>query len=250
MLKQEGDNYYITDKQNFQSIDVVTEKLKKKVLDFAYDMTFGRTGEHRAYRSGGQKIRRNGEQFINTYQGKLAECGVFLYLWNNGIRNIEKPDFETWELGRWDTVDILCNGKKLNIKSTKHYGNLLLLETKDWNNKGEYIPNIKKGDNIYDLFLLTRIRPDGESEMKRMKLLYVDILTNEQENQLKKRMMELAWEFDIAGVITNEMLIEHINNNRILPQNALLNGKIRMDAENYYLQAGKMLRVDELIGLL
>ena len=105
------------------------------MLDFAYDMTFGRTGEHRAYRSGGQKIRRNGEQFINTYQGKIAECGVFLYLWNNGIKIgedhqmvsiIEKPDFETWELGRWDTVDILCNGKKLNIKSTKHYGNLLL----------------------------------------------------------------------------------------------------------------------------
>ena len=43
-------------------------------------------------------------------------------------------------------------------------------------------------------------------------------------------MMELAWKFDIAGVITNEMLIEHINKNRILPQNALLNGKIRMDA--------------------
>ena len=63
-------------------------------------------------------------------------------------------------------------------------------------------------------------------------------------------MMELAWEFDIAGVITNEVLIEHINNNRILPQNAMLNGKIRMDAENYYLQAGNMQRADKLIDLL
>ena len=38
MLKQEGNNYYITDKQNFQLIDVVTEKLKKRVLDFANEL--------------------------------------------------------------------------------------------------------------------------------------------------------------------------------------------------------------------
>ena len=86
--------------------------------------------------------------------------------------------------------------------------------------------------------------------MKRMKLLYADNLTNEQENQLKKRMMELAWEFDISGVITNDMLIECIKNNRVLPQNAMLNGEIRMDAENYYLQAGNMLRAEELINLV
>ena len=30
----------------------------------------------------------------------------------------------------------------------------------------------------------------------------------------------------------------------------MLNGKIRMDAENFYLQAGNMLRADKLIDLL
>ena len=36
----------------------------------------------------------------------------------------------------------------------------------------------------------------------------------------------------------------------ILPKSSFLNGKIRMDAENYYIQAGDLRTIDELINLL
>ena len=51
-------------------------------------------------------------------------------------------------------------------KSTKSYGDLLLLETKDWNDDGEYIPNKDKGNFRYDYTILVRFSPDGEAIMK------------------------------------------------------------------------------------
>ena len=37
-----------------------------------------------------------------------------------------------------------------------------------------------------------------------------------------------------------------IKNQRILPKNSLLNGKIRMDAENYYVETGDLKDIKQL----
>jgi len=220
----------------------------KKVYDFAFGMTFGQVGEHRKYRSGGRRRRKNGEVFINAFQGKLSEFGIVKFFGKYGIK-CSDPDLSQWELGIWDTLDIIANNKKINVKSTKFFGNLLLLETKDWNNEGEYIPNIGKGSSHYDFFVLTRIRPNGESIMKRHRILYSDRLPKEMN--LRKIIMENGpWEFDIAGFITHEDLVYLINSHFILPQNSYLNGKTRMDAENYYVQSGDMREPTKLIDLL
>jgi hypothetical protein len=45
----------------------------------------------------------------------------------------------------------------ISIKATKHFGQLLLLETKDWNNNGQYIPNLSlEKQSQYDYFILVR----------------------------------------------------------------------------------------------
>ena len=41
-----------------------------------------------------------------------------------------------------------------------------------------------------------------------------------------------------------------INNNFILPKSGMLNGKIQMDAENYYAQSGDMKDFEKLISSL
>tara|TARA_B100001123_G_C14450701_1_gene686441 strand:+ start:71 stop:202 length:132 start_codon:yes stop_codon:yes gene_type:complete len=41
-----------------------------------------------------------------------------------------------------------------------------------------------------------------------------------------------------------------INHHAILPQNSLLNGKIPMDAENYYVQSGDMYPYKELLKII
>ena len=67
------------------------------MLKFAYAMTFGKSGEHRRYRSEGSHLRRNGEIFWDTFQGKLAKFFVY-----SGLTSMSKlPKTQYLEMGTW-----------------------------------------------------------------------------------------------------------------------------------------------------
>lgn len=245
LRKGEDNFFFITKYKNFEALYDLSDKAEL-VFEFAFGMTFGKTGEHREYRTGGQTRRKNGELFINTFQGKLAEFGVHRYFNEKGI-TLKEPDLEKWGKGVWDDSDLSINNKKINVKSAASFSNLLLLETKDWNSKGNYIPNIDKGSSHYDFFILTRIEPDGKGIMKKERLFFA----NEVEKEvLKKIILSQKWKFDIAGFISLEQLQKLIAEEYILPQNSLLNGKVKMDAENYYCQSGDMQTINQLVELL
>lgn len=233
-------NYYVENKVKFGKIDFINNNYIKKAFDFAYDMSFGGKGKHRCNRSGGQIKRKNGEIFINTFQGKLAELAFYEFFSNKGFE-ISFPDFETYDLGIWDSADfeVTKNDKSylFSIKSTKFYGNLMLLETKDYDNNGEYIPNRNKCNAKYDYFSLVRISPDSESLMKSNKLLY---LNECDKTKLQDIILDKDWKYDIPGYISNNDLVEIINKEQIIPQGALLNNSTNMDAENYYIETGCM----------
>jgi hypothetical protein len=239
-LNQVGNGFYITDKKTFTPQYFSDEQLDI-TFEFAYGMTFGKEGEHRGYRSGGQYSRRNGELFANTFQGKLAEFAFFNLLNENNISTNE-PDLDKWELGKWDESDFTIYDKKVSIKSAAHFSNLLLLETKDWKDDGTYLPN----NSSYDYHVLIRISPDIKSILRQNKLFYSDIA---DKSILKKIVDENNFSYDIPGFISNEELIEIIKSKFILPQNGLLNGKVPMDAENYYCQSGDMQNIKSLIEL-
>ncbi len=233
-----GNSYSINNPVAFRAVGQFPKDILIAVFDFAYKMAFSTEGEHRAYRSGGMARRRNGQIFANTLQGKLAEYAMYLQLHDKVA--ISAPDLSTYGLGQWDVTDLVIHDKKVSVKSTKCFGNLLLLETKDWNYDGRHIPN----DEAYDLTFLVRLDPNCEDLMKRNRLLYVDTVSYDT---LKAIILGEAWKYDIPGFITLPELQYLIRNQYILPQNALLNGRIPMDAENYYVQAGDMHRLDELL---
>ena len=116
-------------------------------------------------------------------------------------------------------MGIKTGNKKINVKSTKHYGNLMLLEEGDWNSNAEYIPNISTNNHIYDLFVLLRI----------------DSVTNK---------------YDIPGFVTRSNLLQIIQNEHIIKKGQLLNGRISMDANNYYVQAGDMRSINTFRSFL
>ncbi len=242
-MKYNEDGVFITKDKKFKPLHSFKEKTLETTLKFAYDMTFGKNGEHRNHRTGGTHLRKNGEIFANTFQGKLSEFAVYNTLYKD-FPNLNTPDTETYGLGEWDNADFEVNNKKISVKSTKSFGNLLLLETKDWNNKGEYIPNINKGCAFYDYFILVRVNPHCEDLLKKNKILYsqnldynvlINILLNEKK-----------WEYDIPGFITGEQLIYAINNNFVINKGDMLNGKTKMDAQNYYIQSGDMEDISQL----
>lgn len=239
-----GDSMFVNNKRDF----VVDVKLDNNVLDscfkFSYGMTFGDIGQHRNYRSGGCARRRKGEIFINTFQGKIAECAIYQYFASRGY-NITLPDFQLMKLGSWDSCDFTINNKKVAVKSTKKIGNLLLLETKDWDECGRYIPNINTNDCYYDYFILTRVNIDGVSLMKHNKILYCDVLP--QQINLYDIIMQQYWCINIAGYINhNEFVNDVIKGGLVIPKNCRLNKYTIMDAENYYVQAGDMHYITEL----
>ena len=246
-LRQEGNRYFIDNKKIFQSIKIFKDDTIDRVFEFAYAMTFG-AGEHRDHRSGGSMSRKKGQIFINTFQGKLSELGVYITFFKENREAYDKlsePDFNVYGLGEWDSSDIEFGKIKISVKSTKFYGDLLLLETKDWSKKGEYIPNLSiEKSSVYDIFVLVRIKPDAEKMMKERKILYSNSIDKEELYSLIK---STKWEYDIPGYITNEDLKFLINNDFILPKKSLLNGKILMDAENYYIQSGDMRNFEQLI---
>jgi len=244
-LKLQSDGLYITRKKQFKAIGTLKTTTVQSTLDFAYDMSFGSAGEHRNHRSGGIHSRKNGEIFANTFQGKLSEFAIYNILYKN--YDIEKPDLSTYGLGEWDACDFVVNNKKISVKSTKSFGNLLLLETKDWNAAGQYIPNIEKGSSDYDIFILVRMNPFCEDILKRNKLLYSQ---NIDKKDLSHLILGEDWEYDIPGFILKEDLIYAINNKFIIGQGQYLNGKTIMDAENYYVQAGDMRNIEKLSSII
>jgi hypothetical protein len=240
-LREEGEgSFYIDYKKPFSPIGNVSEVNVKKCFDFSLSMTFKGDGEHRDHRSGGDWRRNNREIFVNTFQGKLAEFGLFEFISSRNHQCLE-PDLDTWERGIWDSFDMDVEGRKINIKSTKHFGNLLLLETKDWNSKGQYIPNNNVGENTYDFIFLVRIKPDVGKIIR--------LGENKDKRELLSKVLREKWYYDLPGYITHGDLLEIIQHSFVLPKKGMLNGKIQMDAENYYVQTGDLREFDDAMFL-
>lgn len=240
-IEIESNSYHVQDKKRFLAYAQMLSADKQECFDFAYDMTYGRTGEHRDHRSGGTLQRTLGQVFINTYQGKMAEFALYRFFLSRNIQ-MEKPDTGRYELGQWDSFDLECQGKHISVKSTKEYGNLLLLETKDWNDNGEYVPNVGQENSSYDYTILVRFSPDGEQIMKNNKLLYqkAEEIPCDIRHILEVNVRDIEWQYDFPGFIFHSELVKMIKDKHIIPKGALLNGRVLMDAENYYFQAGNM----------
>ena len=225
----------------YLSIDDISDS-----FEFAYDMTFGNIGKHRDHRSGGTHKRHNGELFSDTMQGKLSEFVVY-NVFRNRIKEINRPDLNRYGLKKWDDCDFKINQRTIAVKSTKFYGNLLLLESNDWNERGQYIPNIQNGEKNYDFFILIRIKPDLTRIMKQNKAYYSDEIN---KNTLEEIIFKEEWISNIVGYITHDDLIETIQEKNLIKKGSILNYNTVMDADNYYVQAGDFRPMHELLVII
>ena len=238
-LTQIGDTYFINKTKPFEPSRIKTDFIEKS-FEFAYSMTFGE-GHHRNHRTGGSEQRTALDIFRNTLQGKIAESVVFESLKTEGIA-CDPIDYSIHGKGIWDDADISYKDVKISVKSAAHFSNLLLLETQDWNKDGAYKPNnqVSKIATYYNYFVLVRIKPNTKS-------MFRTVMT---KAELQEEIFSKKWYCDIPGCCSLKTLRYLIANDYVLPQNALLNGKIKMDAENYYIQAKDLKSINELIDIL
>ncbi len=231
----------INKKKDFNPIGLIDSSSVKKAFDFSMDMTFNEKGEHRAHRSGGRQIRGTyGKQFPDIFQGKLGEFGAYQYL-KKYYEKLLKPDLRTYKKGIWETEDFDVNGKRVQVKSTKFIGHLLLIETKNYLKDGNdiYYLHAKEKKKI-DLFILARIRPIMRELMKVFGFLNENILSDENKKILITKILETKWEFDIPGFATKEDMIKVINSNKIK----------YWDAPNYYIESGDLRDISTIKNFL
>ncbi|WP_010249798.1 hypothetical protein [Myroides injenensis] len=220
----------------------------KQALDFAYSMVYA-DGHHRAYRSGGSITRKKGEQYCNTFQGKLAEIVLYDFLRiNYSDIKVSEPDFYIMGKGLWDDTDLKINDKfNVSIKSMAFFSNLLLLETKDWDQQGAYIPNLSTDNNgLYDYFIIVRLKEDIKQLFRHQKLFYSD--ENIDKDKIKRIILSKKWYFDVPGCASLKTIIHLIKNKNILAKGALLNNSVTMDAENYFCEVSKLRPLEEMIA--
>jgi hypothetical protein len=233
-------NYAVNRRVPFTKIGTLRSQTVESVIEFAFAMTFGEKGEHRHYRSGGSKFRENIEIFTNTFQGKLSEFSFANIIYRHA--DFEPPDLSVYELGIWEDADFLLGTITISIKSTKFYGNLMLLECSDWDSNGIYLPGIEQVRSFSHLVLI-RIRPDSEELIRKLDF---NNHRDKLESYLKHELLKYSWEYDIPGFITRDDLKSIIRKEMKIPKGAILNKSVKMDADNFYVQAGDLRGIDEL----
>ncbi|WP_288456114.1 hypothetical protein [uncultured Acinetobacter sp.] len=245
-LTESNNNYEINSKVSFGNgtkAEWSTLDLEK-VFVFSWNMTFGATGEHRSYRSGGQVIRDNLQKFCDVFIGKLGELAFFnISKKREKVDKITEIDYDCYGLGKWDSSDFLINDKyHIAIKTTKHFGNLLLLEEKDWivrDGKAIYLPNQNfESKGIYNFLFFSRVKTDIHDLIKQenfSKDTDINYLKSIFFNQI---MNAVSISLEVVGYVSNQDLVKIIEEDYILPQNSLLNKTTQMDASNYYIQSG------------
>ncbi len=238
-LRRQDSVYEVQFKKQYKPDGKFKYSTVESALNFAFKMTYGKQGEHRNYRSGGTERRGLLQIFSDTFQGKLSEFAFSNFLFP--FFGLIEPDLETYQLGKWDLADFEVNSKSYAIKSTKYYGNLLLLETKDWNSKGEYLQGYK-GPKSYDAIILIRISPDIHNVLS-------EIIPGEALDSkiLFNKINQFEWKYEFTGFINSQDLAQIIMEGLIIPKGAFLSARTRMDAENYYVQSGDLRNLSELI---
>ena len=133
--------YFINSKVLFHPQPIQSSILSTS-FEFAYNMAFGE-GHHRNHRTGGTEQRSALDIFKNTLQGKIAEGIAFKVLASHGIK-CEPVDYSIHGEGVWDDSDLEYKGKRISVKSSAYFSNLLLLETNDWNLDGMWYGTKRK----------------------------------------------------------------------------------------------------------
>ena len=244
--KNDGEPYFeITRPRRYQEVSKFDGSIVLACAKFAFDMTVGDEGAHKSTRSGGLHSRNQSEIFANAFQGKLAEFALSSLLKSQINMENVAPGLETSPLGIWEGPDLVGSGFALEVKSAKSFSNLLLLEEKNWTKEGLYRHGIDGRPVSITHVVLIRISPsiDRLSPALSQAMVRGHKALEKVHNILKAE----KWGFDCPGFVDSETLAFMVQKPLLLRQGERLGTRgTRMDATNYYVQAGDLLPIDSL----
>ena len=223
-LKEFDGSYLITHKKKFHPLFDVNEYVNDSVIWAGNGDRFKKSGRNRK------------EIIIDCIQGKLGEFILYKYLISLGY-DINPPGLEILERGSWDDGDLFIDDKKIQIKTSPHFSNLLLLKKKDWDLEGNYRFNIKENSAPYRAFFLCRIKPSIQEVLADFELLNtsktIEILSN------------VNFRADIPGFATLRDFREIINSEQYIKSGFKIGNRTILE-DQYYFQSGDLRDIDEI----
>lgn len=236
-LSQQGNDYKVNRKNEWSTDSILYKEDIIKCMNFSYNMAFKPKGHHRNSRTNSSVKRSDENIFTDALRGKFAEFGFYNYMKMKGYP-ISPPNIDVYGKGKWDNGDFEIGESTISIKSTKEKGHLLLLEENDYDLNGIYKPNIGRDDKLTSEYIfLVKVESKFLNEFYKKKLdspekILQSILQSIDSDSVK---------INIAGYITHDDFVNKIiGKNYILPKDAMLYGRIKMQVSNYYVQAGDL----------
>lgn len=180
----------------------------------------------------------------NALLGKLGEFVVYKFFSSMGY-NPSYPDLSVKGKGEWDDGHDLTilDGIKLNIKTSTHYSNTLLLKKSDWDSEGNYIYR-KISDDLSDTpcsyFFLCRVKPN-------LREVLGDVTDYNNSDEIIKALSSVNFRADIPGFIRLEDFRKMIAENLVIEEGKKLNSiKFDIKHDMYYCQSGDLIDIDEI----
>lgn len=240
----EGENYTL---DNYNKVRYKEDHILKyedflEIFNFAYEMTYG-DGHHRNNRSGGSQNRNKLFIFNDILRGKIGEFSFYNFIQENSPNtSITQPDLSIHPKGIWDSGDFVINGKyHISVKTSKHFSNLLLLESKDYeiqNDRAIYNPS-----NSFDNFIFmvrAKTNPIQPSILEK----------HIKEKNTQELYEQLKISTQISGYISNNDLKNIISNDYTIKKGHTLNQKTKIDADNYYIMVKFMKEKEKILTFL
>lgn len=240
-LRKESDGRYSVFSKKHYKDKIDVSEYAAECIDHAYQLCWG-SGYIKP------KGRDKSAKFKDSLKGKLGEFALYKHLLSIG-HEVKYPDLTVLGEGKWDDGDLFIEGKdekgnavskKLSVKTTYHFSDLLLLSKKEWDMNGGYLyTGSGIPDYTYKAFFLCRMRQNLDNVL--------DISGDEDPGMenLYKSLEGIRFSMEITGYINIEDF------KRIIQQGMFFNigdyvGKKKWDESFYYCQSGDLRDIDDI----
>ena len=214
-----------------------TTKQIRNVFEFSYYQASKLNQKEGWHDSDENEQRKSYEMFVDTFNGKIGEEGVVDYFSNVLKIPNSGVDYKITGKNEGDItdIDIINNNKilKVSVRTTKHFANLLLLET-------------SKSFDQYDAFIMARLKTIMASRDSNYlgTLIPRALRTNEFNEEHRKDLYEfissnLKFELEIVGKMLRDDFVQLRKTSNFLRRGDYM-GSTKIKTENLYVCSGDL----------